>query len=99
MIDTAHSYTGGESEQTIGAAVSPDHERLVVATKGGGGGGSGRGRPEALQAEIEDSLRRLRTDSIDLHYLHRVDPGTPLEESLGAIKQYRDRGQIRHVCV
>jgi aryl-alcohol dehydrogenase-like predicted oxidoreductase len=97
LIDTAHSYTGGESEQTIGAAVSPDPTRLVVATKGGGGGGSGRGRPEVLRAEIEDSLRRLRTDSIDLYYLHRVDPTTPLEESLGAIKEYRDRGQIRHV--
>jgi len=95
MIDTAHSYTSGESEQTIGEAVPADPERLVVATKGGWGRGSGR--PEVLQAEIEDSLRRLHTDSIDLYYLHRVDPETPLEESLGAIKQYRDRGQIRHV--
>ena len=97
LIDTAHSYTSGESEQTIGAAVSSDPTQRVVATKGGGGGGSGRGRPEVLRAEIEDSLRRLRTDSIDLYYLHRVDPTTPLEESLGAIKEYRDRGQIRHV--
>src|SRR5436190_19698487 len=63
----------------------------------GGFSGAGRGRPEVLRAEIEDSLRRLRTDSIDLYYLHRVDPATPLEESLGAIKEYRDRGQIRDV--
>jgi pyridoxine 4-dehydrogenase len=99
MIDTAHSYTGGESEQTIGAALSPDFGRCVVATKGGGGGGGGRGRPENLQAEIEDSLRRLRTDSIPLYYLHRVDPETPLEDSLAAIKQYCDRGKIRHVGI
>jgi pyridoxine 4-dehydrogenase len=97
MIDTAHSYTGGESEQTIGAALSSDRDGRVVATKGGGGGGAGRGRPENLRAEIEDSLRRLRTDAIDLYYLHRVDPETPLEESLAAIKEYRDRGKIRHV--
>jgi pyridoxine 4-dehydrogenase len=98
-IDTAHTYTGGESEETIGVALAPDPERRVVATKGGGGGGPGRGRPEILHAEIEESLRRLRTDSIALYYLHRVDPETPLEESLGAIKEYRDRGAIRHVGI
>jgi aryl-alcohol dehydrogenase-like predicted oxidoreductase len=52
-----------------------------------------------LHAEIEESLRRLRTDSIPLYYLHRVDPQTPLEESLAAIKQYRDRGKIRDVGI
>jgi aryl-alcohol dehydrogenase-like predicted oxidoreductase len=98
MIDTAHLYTGGESERTIGAALSPVPEGCVVATKGGYGG-AGRGRPAVLQAEIEESFRRLRTDSIVLYYLHRVDPLTPLEESLGAIKEYRDRGRIRHVGV
>jgi aryl-alcohol dehydrogenase-like predicted oxidoreductase len=99
MIDTAHSYTGGESEETIGAAFSSDPDRHVVATKGGGGGGPGRGRPEILRAEIEESLRRLRTDSIALYYLHRIDPETPIEESLAAIKEYQDRGQIRHVGI
>ena len=59
--------------------------------------GPGTGSPEALRAQIDESLRRLRTDTIDLYYLHRVDPETPLEESLGAIAAYRDRGQIRHV--
>jgi pyridoxine 4-dehydrogenase len=95
LIDTAHTYTVGESEETIGAALSPDPHSCVVATKGGYGGG----RPEILHAEIEESLRRLRTDSIALYYLHRVDPETPLEESLAAIKQYRDRGRIRQVGI
>jgi pyridoxine 4-dehydrogenase len=97
MIDTAHSYTDGESEQTIGAALSPAPDQVVVATKGGWGRGGGH--PDRLRAEIEDSLRRLRTDSIALYYLHRIDPETPLEESLAAIKQYHDSGRIRHVGI
>jgi pyridoxine 4-dehydrogenase len=98
MIDSAHSYTGGESEETIGAALQGDPRGCMVATKGGIGG-AGHGRPEVLHAEIEDSLRRLRTESIPLYYLHRVDPETPIEESLAAIRQYQDRGKIRHVGI
>jgi pyridoxine 4-dehydrogenase len=98
MIDTAHSYTGGQSEATIGAALSPISDGCIVATKGGSGG-PGHGRPEVLRAEIEESLRRLGTDRIGLYYLHRVDPETPLEESLTAIKEYYDGGKIRHVGI
>jgi pyridoxine 4-dehydrogenase len=93
VIDTAHTYRGGESEKTIGAALSPIPGDCVVATKGGWSSG----RPEAIRAEIEESLRRLRTDVITLYYLHRVDPQTPIEESVGAIGEYRDSGKIRHV--
>jgi aryl-alcohol dehydrogenase-like predicted oxidoreductase len=67
----------------------------IVATKGGYR--AGEGRPEALRAQIEESLHRLRTDSIALYYLHRVDPQTPLEQSLATLKEYRDSGKIRHV--
>ena len=95
FVDTAHSYTDGESEATIGAALSPVPEGVVVATKGGYA--RGEGRPDVLRAQIEDSLRRLRTDTIGLYYLHRVDPETPLEESLGTIAEHRDAGKIRHV--
>jgi pyridoxine 4-dehydrogenase len=98
MIDSAHSYTGGQSEETIGEALSPIPKGVIVATKGGIGG-AGRGRPEVLASEIEESLRRLKTDNIYLYYLHRVDPQTPLEESLSAIKEYRDQGKIRHVGI
>ena len=93
LIDTAHTYAGGDSEETIGAALSPMPDRCIVATKGGWNGA----HPEVLRAEIEESLRRLATDSIALYYLHRVDPYTPLEESLGALKEQRDSGKIRHV--
>jgi pyridoxine 4-dehydrogenase len=96
-IDTAHLYTGGESERAIGEALSEGSEDLVVATKGGYR--PGEGRPEVLAEQIEQSLRSLRTEAIGLYYLHRVDPETPLEESLGAIKAYVDRGAIRHVGI
>ncbi len=96
MIDTAHVYTAGDSERAIGEALSPKPEGVVVATKGGY---SGKGSPEALREQIEQSLESLRTDAIDLYYLHRVDPETPLEESLGAIAEYRDAGKIREVGI
>jgi pyridoxine 4-dehydrogenase len=98
MIDTAHLYTDGQSEEAIGAARSAIPPSCIVATKGGWGG-AGHGRPEVLRAEIEQSLLRLRTETITLYYLHRVDPETPLEESLGAIKEYQDRGKIRYVGI
>jgi len=98
MIDTAHLYTGGESEKAIGRALSTSRPDVVIATKGGYGG-AGRGRPEVLRAEIEQSLVSLRTERIALYYLHRVDPETPIEESLGAIKEYIDRGAIDRVGV
>ena len=86
-IDTAHLYTGGESERAIGEALDGVCEDVLVATKGGYR--AGEGRPEVLGAQIEQSLRSLRTEAIGLYYLHRVDPETPLEESLGAIKELR----------
>jgi aryl-alcohol dehydrogenase-like predicted oxidoreductase len=95
MIDTAHLYTGGQSEQTIGEALAPQPGGAIVATKGGFRGAS----PDVLQAELEQSFRSLRTKTITLYYLHRVDPATPIEESLGVIKEYRDRRQIRHVGI
>ncbi len=95
LIDTAYLYTGGESEAAIGAALSSLAHECVVATKGGYR--PGEGRPEVLRSQLEASLRRLRTESIDLYYLHRVDPETPLERSLEAIAEQRERGRIRHV--
>lgn len=98
MIDTAHLYTKGESEATIGEALPPTPSTCTIATKAGYGG-AGRGRPRVLRKEIEESFRRLRTDHIELYYLHRVDPETPIEQSLATIKEYVDRGQIAHVGI
>lgn len=94
-IDTAHTYTGGESEGTIGAALAPIPYQCIVATKGGWASG----RPDTLRAEIDASLLRLRTDSIPLYYLHRPDSKMRLEDSIAAIKEYHDTGKIRHVGV
>jgi pyridoxine 4-dehydrogenase len=93
FIDTAHLYTDGESEQTIGAALGAPHDGVVVATKGG----YRNGHPDVLRAEFEESLERLGTDRVDLYYLHRVDAAVELETSLEAIKEYRAAGQIREV--
>ena len=96
-IDTAHLYTGGESEQAVAAGLAGGGaaDDVLVATKGGYR--PGEGDPAILAAQIEQSLRSLRTDSIGLYYLHRVDPEHALEESLGTIREYVERGAIRHV--
>ncbi len=94
-IDTAHLYTGGASERTIGAAIDVSREDLVVATKGGFHDGT----PEALRAEIEQSLKSLQTERIDLYYLHRVSSDTPVETSLETIREYVDRGAIGAVGI
>src|SRR5262245_32958735 len=96
-IDTAHLYSGGESEAAIGEARSSIPDDVVVATKGGYQ--PGEGRPDVLRGQIEESLRRLCTDTIDLYYLHRVHPDTPLEDSLAALAEYQERGKIRDVGV
>jgi pyridoxine 4-dehydrogenase len=96
MIDTAHVYSGGDSERAIGEALYPHREQVVVATKGAY---SGDGRPEELRAQIEQSLDSLRTETIDLYYLHRVHPETPLEQSLGTIGEYREAGRIKEIGI
>jgi pyridoxine 4-dehydrogenase len=95
LIDTAHVYTGGDSEHTIGEALSPAPDGLVIATKGGYGGAS----PEVLRAQIEQSLASLRTDAIDLYYLHRVDPKATLEESLSVIAEFQEAGRIKEIGI
>jgi aryl-alcohol dehydrogenase-like predicted oxidoreductase len=96
-IDTAHLYTSGESEKTIGTALHLPLEGAIVATKGGYR--DGEGRAEVLRGQIDESLRRLRTEMIDLYYLHRVHPGTPLEESMTVIAEAQEAGKIRHAGI
>jgi aryl-alcohol dehydrogenase-like predicted oxidoreductase len=104
MIDTADSYGPEVSEELIAEALHPYPEGLVIATKGGltrtGPGQWPRdGRPEHLRQACEGSLRRLRADRIDVYQLHSPDPKVPYEDSVGALKELRDEGKIRHVGV
>jgi pyridoxine 4-dehydrogenase len=104
LIDTADSYGPEVSEELIAEALAPYPQGLVIATKGGlertGPGEWPRnGRPEHLRRACEGSLLRLRLERIDLYQLHRPDPGVPYEESVGALKELRDEGKIRHVGV
>lgn len=100
LIDTADIYDDGAVEEVLGKALKGRHEKVVLATKvglpmQGDPTRSGGGRAWIIQA-VEDSLRRLDIDSIDLYQLHRPDPETPLEETLQAIDDLRRTGKIRH---
>jgi aryl-alcohol dehydrogenase-like predicted oxidoreductase len=104
LIDTADSYGPYVSEDLIREALHPYPEDLVIATKGGltrAGPADWRpvGRAEYLRQCVEMSLRRLGVERIDLYQLHRVDPRTPMEESLGELKAMQDEGKIRHIGV
>jgi aryl-alcohol dehydrogenase-like predicted oxidoreductase len=104
LIDTADSYGPFVSEDLIREALHPYPDGLVIATKGGltrAGPGDWRpvGRPAYLRQCVEMSLRRLRLERIDLYQLHRVDPTTPMEDSLGELRAMQQEGKIRHIGV
>ncbi|WP_058187162.1 aldo/keto reductase [Terracidiphilus gabretensis] len=102
LIDTADAYGPEIAERLICEALHPYPAGLVIATKGGiTRQGPAKteyvGRAGYLIQCVEMSLRRLKVERIELYQLHRIDPRTPLEESLGALKQMQEQGKIRHV--
>ena len=102
LIDTADAYGPEIAERLIAEALAPYPTNLVIATKGGiTRQGPAKteyvGRAGYLIQCVEMSLRRLKLDRIDLYQLHRIDPRTPLEESLGALKQMQEQGKIRYI--
>jgi pyridoxine 4-dehydrogenase len=102
FIDTADSYGPEVSENLIAEALYPYPKDLVIATKGGfTRSGPNKwtedGRPAYLRQCVEMSLRRLKLERIDLYQLHRIDPAVPVEESLGALKEFQQAGKIRHI--
>lgn len=103
LFDTADMYGLGRNEALLGAAIRGRREGLVIATKFGtvrGEDGSFRGvsgRPDYVRAACEASLRRLGIETIDLYYQHRVDPETPIEETVGAMAELVRAGKVRHL--
>ena len=102
LIDTADAYGPEIAERLIGETLAPYPAGVVIATKGGiTRQGPAKteyvGRAGYLIQCVEMSLRRLRLERIDLYQLHRIDPRTPLEESLGAMKRMQEQGKIRHI--
>lgn len=97
FIDTAHRYGAGASETTIGNTLSPYPPGVVIATKGGFDKNGPAGSSRELRKHLEESLRRLKTDCVDLYQLHRIDPRIPIEESITALKTFQSEGKIRHI--
>lgn len=102
FIDTADAYGPVVSERLIGEALAPYAPGVVIATKGGltrQGPNQWQplGRAEYLIQQVEMSLRLLKQETLDLWQLHRIDPKTPVEESLGAVKELQKQGKIRHI--
>jgi aryl-alcohol dehydrogenase-like predicted oxidoreductase len=100
FFDTAESYGPFTNEELVGEALEPVRDKVVIATKFGWEfEGDGRGlnsRPAHIKKVAEASLRRLRTDVIDLFYQHRVDPKVPIEGVAGAVKDLIAQGKVRH---
>lgn len=101
FIDTADVYAEGKSESTLGRAIKGRRDKFVLATKvwfptGDGPNDRGASRYHIMNA-VENSLRRLDTDSIDLYYIHRWDPSTPIEETLRALDDLVRVGKIRYL--
>ncbi len=101
LFDTAALYGFGANEELVGRVLGPHRSRFMLASKGGMAGVDGKrvidGRPEALRRNCEDSLRRLRTDVIDLYYLHRWDKTVPIEDSVGAMADLVRDGKVRAI--
>jgi aryl-alcohol dehydrogenase-like predicted oxidoreductase len=101
FFDTAQIYGPFTNEGLVGEALEPIRDRVVIATKFGFELSTGQStgvdsRPETIKRSVEESLRRLRTDTIDLLYQHRVDPNVPIEDVAGAVKELIEQGKVRH---
>ncbi len=99
MFDSSDAYGKGHNETLLGNALKGKRQGVVIATKfgnlGGAGGKYADGRPEFVISSCEASLKRLGVDVIDLYYQHRIDPGVPIEETVGAMKRLVEQGKVR----
>ena len=104
FFDTAEVYGPFTNEELVGEALGPFRDRVVIATKFGWAANPQDGgkwtaldsRPEHIKEAVEGSLKRLKTDVIDLYYQHRVDPNVPIEDVAGAVKELIQQGKVKH---
>jgi aryl-alcohol dehydrogenase-like predicted oxidoreductase len=105
FFDTAEVYGPFTNEELVGAALAPFRRHVVIATKFGfdlsgsdkrPGAAGLNSRPEHIKEAVEGSLKRLKADAIDLLYQHRVDPGVPIEDVAGAVKELIEQGKVKH---
>lgn len=97
FFDTAEAYGPYTNEQLVGEALQPFRKEVIIATKFGMVSDSGiNSRPAHIRKVVEESLTRLQTDYIDLYYQHRVDPGVPIEDVAGTLKELIQEGKINH---
>ena len=100
FFDTAEVYGPFTNEELVGEALAPFRDKVAIASKFGfdleGGSGGLNSRPEHIKKVVEASLKRLKTDRIDLYYQHRVDPKVPIEDVAGAIKDLIKEGKVLH---
>ena len=100
FFDTAEAYGPFTNEELVGEALTPIRDKVVIATKFGFQAGDSKlgqdSRPERIRAVADASLKRLRTDRIDLFYQHRVDANVPIEDVAGAVKELILQGKVKH---
>jgi aryl-alcohol dehydrogenase-like predicted oxidoreductase len=100
FFDTAEAYGPFTNEEMVGEALAPIRDQVVIATKFGFKDGDSKtgmdSRPERIRAVAEASLKRLRTDRIDLFYQHRVDPNVPMEDVAGTVRELIAEGKVKH---
>ncbi|SDL53731.1 Predicted oxidoreductase [Glycomyces sambucus] len=102
FIDTADAYALGDNERLIAEALHPYADGVVIATKGGNTRPSAEewvplGQPAYIRQQVELSLRRLRTEAIDLYQIHRLDPALPVADQIGTLADLQRQGKIRHI--
>jgi aryl-alcohol dehydrogenase-like predicted oxidoreductase len=101
FFDTAEAYGPFINEEVVGEALAPFRDRVMIGTKFGFKDGVSRAgldsRPERIRAVAEASLKRLKTDRIDLFYQHRVDPNVPIEDVAGTVKDLIRAGKVKHL--
>lgn len=103
FLDTADMYGVGKNEELVGRAIRDRHDKVVLATKFGNERAADgtfvgvNGKPEYVRSACEASLKRLGVDMIDLYYQHRVDPNTPIEDTVGAMAELVKQGKVRYL--